>query len=160
MAGIFAYATQTESQTWRAPLWHPPCLYGLANTVNDTNFPLPFHHKDLHLLSVEQVGRQLRASRAFIRLCLELGCPTRKGKLSAAGVLQWLFENYEIVRYLSGLEPLASVEGTPDEVSGRLKMGNAVITLFEFGELRASDPEEKWQLRQARRNVERMLDRS
>ena len=128
--------------------------------MSDTNFPLPFHHKDLHLLSVEQVGRQLRASHAFIRLCLELGCPTRNGKLSAAGLLEWLFENYEALRYLSGLEPLAPVDGTGPEVAGRLKMGNAVITLFEFGELRASDPEEKWQLRQARRNVERMLDRA
>jgi hypothetical protein len=127
--------------------------------VNDANFPLPYHHKDLHLLSVEQVGRQLRASHAFIRLCIELGCPTRNGKLSAAGVLEWLFDHYEVVRYLSGLDALAPVDGTPKEVIGRLKMGNAVITLFEFGELRASDPEEKWQLRQARRNVERSLDR-
>jgi hypothetical protein len=38
-------------------------------------------------------------------------------------------------------------------------MGNAVITLLEFGESRASDSEEKWQLNRAKRRVLKSLDR-
>jgi hypothetical protein len=130
-----------------------------ARTVGDTDFQLPFHENDLRLLSVEKVAVQLRASRAFIRLCVECGCPTYRGKISAAKLLQWLFEHYEAVRYLCGLDPLAEVDGTSQETARVLKMGNAVITLLEFGEARASDPEEKWQLRQTKQGVLRSLDR-
>jgi hypothetical protein len=137
-----------------------PRAHVSSATVSDTNFPLPFHRKDLQLLTVEQVSAQLRASRAFIRMCVDAGCATRKGKLSAASVLRWLFEHYNQVRELAGFPTLASVEGIAAEVAARLKMGNAVITLLEFSESRASDPEEKWQLRVIRRGVERSLDRA
>jgi hypothetical protein len=127
--------------------------------VGDTDFQLPFHENDLRLLSVEKVAVQLRASRAFIRLCVECGCPTYRGRISAAKLLQWLFEHYESVRYLSGMDPLAEVDGIASEAARVLKMGNAVITLLEFGASRASDSEEKWQLQETKRGVLRSLDR-
>ena len=128
--------------------------------MNDTNFPLPFQKGDLKLLSIEALSTQLRVSRAFTRLCVDAGCPTKDGKLSSAELLQWLFENYGLTRKISGFPPLADVDGTAPETARRLKMGNAVITLLEFGESRASSRAEKRQLRKVRQTVELALERA
>jgi hypothetical protein len=126
--------------------------------VSDATSPLPFHDDDLKLLSVEAVSTQVRASRAFVRLCLTAGCPTRAGKLSAAELLNWLFENYNDVRELAGLHRFVPVEELPARVMRRIKMANALFTLFEFGESRASNLLEKAQLRRTRKQVEQALD--
>jgi len=128
--------------------------------VSDATSPLPFHDDDLKLLSVEAVSTQLRASRAFVRLCLSAGCPTRAGKLSAAELLHWLFQKYEDVRELAGFHHLAPVEGLPPAVMRRITMANALFTLLEFGESRASNLLEKALLRRTRKRVEQALDRA
>jgi len=126
--------------------------------VNDTNFPLQFQQGDLELLSVEAISIQLRVSCAFIRLCVEGGCEMQDGKLSSAGLLTWLFDHYNLARRLSGFVPLADVDGTAPGVERKLKMGNALITLLEFGETRATRRDEKIALRKVRRTVERALN--
>ena len=130
------------------------------NHVNDTNFPLQFHQGDLELRSVEAVSAQLRISCAFVRLCVAGGCPTQNGKLSSAELLKWLFDNYNIARKLCGFVPLAEVDGTAPDAAKRLKMGNALLTILEFGETRSTRQEEKSALQKVRRTVERALDRA
>jgi hypothetical protein len=131
-----------------------------ASPVNDTNFPLQFHDRDYQPLSVEAVSAQLRVSRAFTRVCIAAGCPTRIGKVSAAELLHWLFEHYNLAREVCGFRRLAPVDGVAPEVAQRLKMGNAVMTLLEFGESRASGADEKRELRRVRSFVEQTLDRA
>ena len=128
--------------------------------VNETNFPLQFHQGDLELRSVEAVSAQLRVSRAFVRLCVAGGCPTQGGKLSSAELLTWLFEHSNLARQICGFVALGEVEGLEPEAAKRLKMGNALLTILEFGETRATRPEEKAALHKVRRAVERALDRA
>ena len=108
--------------------------------------PLAYHQTDLELLSIEAVSDQLRVSRAFVRLCVDSGCPTRKEKLSAAELLQWLFIHYARVRERAGFSELLEVDGLPAESAERVRMANALFTLLEYGESRASDPDVKRQL--------------
>lgn len=135
-------------------------MTAFLEVVSEFNSPLRFSPQDHVLLSIDDVSMQLRVSRAFVRLCIGAGCPSSEMKISAAGLLEWLFEHYPAVRHLAGFSTLAEVDGTPSMVMKRLKMGNAVMTLLEFGESRASDPEEKAQLRGARRQVEQALERA
>jgi hypothetical protein len=128
--------------------------------MSDAISPLPFHADDLELLSLEELSLQLRVSRAFIRACLDAGCPTRAGRLSAAELLHWLFEHYGDVRALVGLREFAGVEGVPAATASRLKMGNALLTLLEFAESRASQKEAKAHLRGVQWTVERALERA
>jgi hypothetical protein len=123
-------------------------------------FPLPFTHRDLELLSVEAVSGQLRVSRAFVRLCIRVGCPTRKGKLSAAELLTWLFTHYAQVRKVAGLAKLLEVEGIAENAAQRVRMANALFTLLDFGASRASNLKEKRELWIVRGMVERALDRN
>lgn len=125
----------------------------------DPTWPLTFHRDDLEPLSIEAVSRQLRVSRAFVQLCLDAGCPTRAGKISAAEVLHWLFEYYPKVRSLSGFTAFVETRGVTCEAELRLKMANAIFTLLEFGESRTSDQEAKREFRKIRRKVELALDR-
>ncbi len=94
-----------------------------------------------------------------MRLCLDSGCPTRSGRLSAAELLHWLFGNYPAVRATAGLAPFASTEGVGGAAEMRLRMGNAVLTLFEFGASRATILEEKQQLQVVFAFVNTILDR-
>ena len=120
--------------------------------------PMHFEPADLKPLSVEQVSIQLRVSCAFVRLCLACGCPTRNGRISAAGVLSWLFNHFPRFRTAAGLRPLAEpVAFTPEE-SRHLRMGNTLITLIEFSESRASDPRQKQRLAFSRKTLERLLN--
>ena len=75
-------------------------------------------------------------------------------------LLEWLFENHETLRAAAGLSPLAPIEGVGTETHARLRMGNAVLTLLEFGESRSSRPGEKRHLRNVQRGIERVLDQS
>jgi hypothetical protein len=135
-------------------------LIEALNPVNDTNFPLQFQKGDLELRSVEEISAQLRVSCAFIRLCIDSGCKTHEGKLSSAALLQWLFEHYNLARQLSGFLPLATVEGTPAEIGRKLRMGNALLTLLEFGESRATRLQDKHGLGKLRCAVEQALNRA
>jgi hypothetical protein len=135
-----------------------PLLFPNPHLVTDSNAPLPFARADLQLLPVEELSRQLRVSRAFVRLCLTAGCPSRHGRLSAADLLHWLFAHYDAVRALAGMSELGEVENVDPMLEHRLRMANAVITLLEFGESRASGLAAKRALRRARRGVERAID--
>lgn len=126
--------------------------------MQDASFALPFHADDLRPLPVDDVSVQLRVSRAFVQLCVDAGCSTRANLLSAAELLHWLFENYPAVRLLAGLTPLESVDGVSAEARIRLKMANGLFTLLEFGASRASDSEQKRQIRKAHLEIERALE--
>ena len=125
----------------------------------------PFHHfpifqaKEWRLLNVEALSTELCVSRAFIRLCLSNGCPHDGALVSAAGLLEWLFDNYNRVRIAAGFRPFAPLDGVPDSVQQRLRMANALLTLFEFSESRATSPVEKGALCGAFRQVEWALER-
>ena len=125
--------------------------------MRDTPFALPFHDDDLRLLSIEDVSQQLRVSRAFVRLCLEAGCPTRNGLLSAAEVLHRLFEHYADVREIAGLAPFAPLDRSSKTPVARMKMANALFTLVEFGESRSPSLAQKRQFRAVRRTIERAI---
>ena len=121
---------------------------------------LEFGDEDLQLLEVEPLSEQMRVSRAFVRLCLDAGCPTRCGKASAAEVMNWLFGHYAEVRVLAGLPPIVDVENLPDAVTRRLKMANALFTIVEFSEMRCSDLEQKESLHDLARSIEHALERA
>ena len=140
--------------------WYQACYSTHPIPVTDTNSPLPFERADLELLTAEGVSAQLRVSRAFVRVCLDCGCPTRRGRLSAAELLEWLFLNFEAVRAACGLRVLPGCEGVAKGAARRLRMGNAVITVLEFGESRATEREAKRELRRVRSEVEQSLDRA
>ncbi|HEX8309819.1 MAG TPA: hypothetical protein VF614_00785 [Chthoniobacteraceae bacterium] len=114
--------------------------------MTNNSFALPFADRDLQLFPPEDVALQLRVSRAFVRLCLSAGCPTRGHRLSAAELLHWLFENYDKVRLLCGFRGFASVSGVKPVAKVRLKMANAVLTLLEFSASRSSNLDEKQQI--------------
>jgi hypothetical protein len=114
----------------------------------------------LELLTVEALSEQLRVSRAFVRVCLACGCPTRRGRLSAAELLEWLFQNFAAVRAASGLRALPELDGVEAAACHRIRLGDAVITLLEFGESRATDADAKRELHRVRLGVERALDRA
>ena len=139
--------------------WYSPCYSTHPLPVADTNSPLPFERADLELLTVEDLSAQLRVSRAFVRRCLDCGCPTRRGRLSAAELLEWLFANYATVRATCGLPVLPGFDGVTAGAARRLQLGNAVITLLEFSESRATESEVKRELRRVRLGVEQALDR-
>jgi len=130
------------------------------HVMSDSNFPIPFGREDLEPLTVEAVSIQLHASRAFVRLCLNAGCRTRRERLSVAELLHWLFEHYGEVRALAGLKPFADVTGVAPETELRLRMANALFTLLEFNESRASDTETRHEIRKVWRLVEKSVEKA
>lgn len=122
--------------------------------------PLRYREEDLRLVSLAELSVRARISQAFIRLCVECGCPTKQGLLSQAMLLDWLFDHYAAVRQASGLAPFASVEGVAGELQPKLRMANAILTILEFSESRSSNAEEKEQLKWIRRTIEASLDRA
>jgi len=120
---------------------------------------LRYRDEDRIPLGVEELSREGRISCAFIRLCVAAGCPVSGGRLSLAALLEWLFDHYAIVRETAGLDRLADVSGVPEAAQTQLRMGNGMMTLLEFSETRASNPEDKRQLRAVRSCVEQALDR-
>lgn len=102
----------------------------------------------------------MQVSRAFLRLCVTEGCPQTGGELSAAQFLRWLFDHYEKVRTAGGLKALAAVEGLSAQVTAKLRMTNALVTLLEFARTRASDWRQKRQLRLALERVSVFCDQA
>ena len=100
----------------------------------------------------------MRISRGFIRLCFDAGCPNVQGAISAGDLLLWLFQNYEAVRDVAGLRPLAPVENLEPATIARLRMANALITLFEHARTRTTDWRKKRELRLALEQVDRAAD--
>lgn len=76
-----------------------------------------------------------------------------------AGVLVWLFEHYEEVRTLAGLQPSQPMPSTPGMTVLRWRMLNAVLTLLEYGRSRATDWRQKRMLRHALERVLRLSER-
>jgi hypothetical protein len=124
-----------------------------------SRFTPSFLPKDRQLLDVEAVSRELCVSRAFVRLCLANGYSAPAGLVSAAGLLEWLFESYNQIRVAAGFRPFASLDGVSAPAAQRLKMANALFTLFEFSESRATLRAEKRQLQETYRKVEWALER-
>jgi hypothetical protein len=127
--------------------------------MNSARYSPVFTPKDRRLQSVDAVATELCASRAFVRLCVVSGCPVDDNSLSAAGLLEWLFDNYPTVRAAAGLAPLAPIDGVSPGALQRLRMANALFTLFDFSESRACSLGEKSELRKWQRRLERALDR-
>jgi hypothetical protein len=127
--------------------------------MNHPSELLRYREEDRIPLPVEELSREGRISCAFIRLCLSAGCPAQGGRLSMANLLEWLFEHYVVVRRLAGMKAMPEVDGVTEEAATQLHMGNAMITLLEFSELRATRPEDKRQLQAVKRCVEQALDR-
>ena|SRR5579884_1187810 len=121
--------------------------------------PLRFRDEDRVLLDVDRLSLHARVSRAFIRLCIEGGCPTEGGKLSQAMLLEWLFENYPKVRSRAGLAEMAAIDGVSPDMLAKLKMGNSLLTLLEFSYMRSSNEEEKRRIQNVHRMVAVALDR-
>lgn len=120
---------------------------------------LRYRDEDRDLYDVESLSQRAQVSRSFIRLCITLGCPTVDGKLSQSMLLEWLFNHYAQVRAASALKPLAPIDGVTGDALLKLMMGNAMITLLEYCEMRSSVRAEKRQLRHIRKMVERTLER-
>ena len=110
-------------------------------------------------MSVDQLSGYARVSRAFIRLCMDAGCPTQESRLSQKMLLEWLFENYSRVRRRAGLKPMAPVSGVTGATLSKLKMGNAILTILEYSELRSSKLDEKKRIQNVRSMVAIALDR-
>lgn len=122
---------------------------------------LQYHGEDRALRDVEDLSHHGRISRSFIRLCLDQGCPHESGRLSLEMLLDWLFEAYPSVRVAAGLPPMAEIGEIgelPDETRARLLMGNAMVTLLEYSETRATDALSKRHLTLMKACVERALD--
>ena len=118
---------------------------------------LDFGADDHEFRNVEELGQHAQLSRAFIQLCIDLGCPVFGGRLTHAMLLDWLAEHYEPVRELAGLSLLAPVDGVSAPALGELRLANTMLTILEYAESRASNPDEKEQLQQMRRLVERTV---
>lgn len=122
-------------------------------------YPLRFTSREYVPRPLEGLAIEMRVSRGFLRLCVEVGCPQKDGAMSVADTLVWLFENYEKVRSLAGFRPLAPIAMQDAPVALRLRMANGVITLLEYGRSRASNWRQKRLLRQAAEFVDRLADR-
>src|SRR5687768_9783587 len=81
----------------------------LLNVTSAVNYHpkslLRYRDEDRALYEVEELSRRAQVSRAFLRLCISLGCPASEGKLSQSIMLEWLFNHYEQVRTAAGLKP-------------------------------------------------------
>ncbi len=123
--------------------------------MDETSSPLRYSADDHQFRTVEQLSLHARLSCAFIRLCIDSGCPLYGGRLTHAILLNWLTRHYTAVRARSGLRSLAPVDGVPAKVQRDLRLANTMITLLEFAESRSTNPEEKAQLKKMQRLVER-----
>jgi hypothetical protein len=123
--------------------------------MDDTSSPLHYTAEDHRLRTVEQLSVHARLSCAFIRLCIEAGCPVYNKRLSHAILLNWLTIHHGAVRAMAGLRPLAPIDGVPPKVERELRLANTMLTHLDFAESRCSNQSEKAQLRRMQRLVER-----
>ncbi|HEX8294748.1 MAG TPA: hypothetical protein VF593_00475 [Chthoniobacteraceae bacterium] len=120
--------------------------------------PEPFlsHRPEDRLpLSVEDLSQHACLSRAFIRLCLDHGCPAQDGLVSQAAMVDWLCSHYPEIRETAGLRVLPSVEDVPAVIRQKLQAANTMLTMLEYTESRCSDPVTKARLRSMQDLVER-----
>ena len=127
--------------------------------VNQSNPILRFRDEDRELFPVPELSRRARVSQAFVRHCIDLGCPAREQRLSQEILLNWLVNNYPRVREGAGLPELVSIDGVTGRALSRLRLANAVSTLLDYSESRSSSTEEKAQINGMRVMVERALER-
>lgn len=123
--------------------------------MDETSSPLHYTAEDHRLRTVEQLSVHARLSCAFIRLCIEAGCPVYNKRLSHAILLNWLTIHHGAVRAMAGLRPLAPTDGVPPKVQRELRLANTMLTLLDFAESRCSNRSEKAQLRRMQRLIER-----
>ena len=123
--------------------------------MDETSSPLRYSAEDHRFRTVDDLSRHARLSCAFIRICIDAGCPLYGGRLTHAILLNWLTRHYTAVRVLAGLRPLAPIDGVPPNVQRDMRLANTMITVLEFAESRCSDRCEKAQLRRMQRLVER-----
>lgn len=116
-----------------------------------------YRPQDHEFLSIEELSCQAHVSRAFIRLCIDLGCPHENRRLSQAGMIEWLALNYAAVRAASGLRPLASIDGVAARARRDLQLANTMLTLLEYAESRCTNLKEKKQLRSVAELIERSV---
>jgi hypothetical protein len=128
--------------------------------MNSARYLPVFTPKDRRLQSIEGVASELCTSRAFVRLCIATGCPADENFLSAAALLEWLFDHYAAVRGAAGLPPLPPIDGVQPAAFQRLRMANALFTLFEFSKSRAVCLTAKGQLGELHRRLESALNRN
>lgn len=140
-------------------LIRPGFCIAIPTRMDSARYIPVFTPKDRRLQSIEGVATELATSRAFVRLCLATGCPSHENFLSAAALLEWLFDHYGAVRSAAGLPALACIDGVTPAAFQRLRMANALFTLFEFSESRAISLIAKRQLREMRRRLESALNR-
>ncbi len=121
--------------------------------------PKRFHSRpeDHKPLSIEALSLHARISPAFIRLCIQTGCPAPKSCLSQSKLIGWLTFHYDNVRAACGLRPLASIEGVRGKARRALQLANTMLTLLEFAESRSTNCAEKARLRAVQELVERTV---
>ncbi len=120
---------------------------------------LHFRDEDRELFPIPELSRRARVSQAFVRHCIDLGCPAPEHRLSQEILLNWLVIHYPLVRERAGLPELASIDGVAGPSLSRLKLANAVVTLLDYSASRSSDCEEKKQIHVMRSFLERALER-
>jgi hypothetical protein len=138
----------------RPCLGRAPCFEAIL-AMDDTSSPLHYTAEDHRLRTVEQLSVHARLSCAFIRLCIEAGCPVYNKRLSHAILLNWLTIHHGAVRAMAGLRPLAPIDGVPPKVQRELRLANTMLTLLDFAESRCSNQSEKAHLRRMHSLVER-----
>lgn len=116
---------------------------------------LNFREEDHRDLSIEELSRYARLSRAFVQLCIDLGCRVRKGKLSHATLLGWLTQNYAEFRACAGLPALAPIDGVKRAALCHLQIANTMLTLIDYAASRSVVLAEKERLAIVRRCVVR-----
>jgi hypothetical protein len=129
-------------------------------TTNPLPYPLCFTPQDRTIRPLDELAKHMRVSRAFLQLCVIAGCPLDDGGLSPGNLFVWLFERYEDVRAIAGLQPLAGFENLSQPVTSRLRMANALLTLLEFARMRATDWRQKRHLRLALEKVSLLCDQA
>lgn len=120
----------------------------------------PLHRAEDHLLlSPDKLSRFAQLSHAFIRVCIDAGCPLDEGRLSQAQLLNWLSDHYTGVRALAGLPELAPIDGVSETTYFELQMANMMTTMLEFARSRATRDLEKRQITTVLRLVGRAVER-
>lgn len=110
------------------------------------------------LLPLDAFAKNASLSIAFVRLLVACGCPTTDGKLCLQHYVDWLPENYHLVRQAAGLAPLPPPVAITKEAEARLKVHGYLRTVMDFTASRISDPEMKAAYAQLASEMDLRLD--
>jgi hypothetical protein len=94
-------------------------------------------------LSIEDLAQTYGYPISLFRLAVDCGCPTSSGQMSYSSFVIWFLENYSTVRAKAGLPELPNEEGLTGRPAARIKICNALLTLTDYLQSRASDKEIK-----------------